>query len=491
MLSLFIANLTYSIIDNIVILSILWLVYDVMKVLFKVATQNKFLLALSFQILGTLYFWIELFSDSAFHFSQYLNASSLFTNLNFSILSFSNTESYALINTVITIVYLVILTLLLVKYFVQYGALRKLKNSSNLFNNDYYELLLKTLNTPIKEKLKIGLHKEIDTPIVFGVLEHIILLPFSICNQIPQQAIKMILLHEYAHIIRKDYFINLMIELNSRLLWFNPFVYFFKKEMNLQREIACDEFVITYLNNPIIYSKALLNVAEGSIRHKQSLSLAAYSNSTDLKTRIEHINGIHKRSSQKMPIVIGILMISSLCFVNTFKLMRVLKPNKMEVTVSNTKHLDRLALRKIVTLNIKKKSKGKSNPSIANLPLNANKIVKIVNPAIEKELAYNDILNQTKNWIKSHENPVSYSSYNENYSLLSKDSTEDALANKLLLLSILKNYQLKKAIFENKVKNFANGASNKNEAMDYLLNSKEWNEMVQYEKWVQEFLQRQ
>jgi len=491
MLSLFIANLTYSIIDNIVILSILWLVYDVMKVLFKVSTQNKFLLALSFQILGTMYFWIELFSDSAFHFSQYLNASSLFTNLNFSILSFTDTESYALINTVITIVYLVILTLMLVKYYVQYGAVRKLKNSSYLFNKDYYELLLKTLNGSIKEPLKIGLHKEIYAPIVFGIFEHIILLPFSICNQLPQPAIKMLLLHEYAHIIRKDYFINLMIELNSKLLWFNPFVYFFKKELNLQREIACDEFVIAYLNNPIIYSKALLNLAEGSIHHKQSLSLAAYSNRKDLKTRIEHINGIHKRSSQKMPIVIGILIISSLFFVNTFKLMRVLKPNKMEVTVSNSKHLDRLALRKIVTLNSKKKSKGKSNPLIANLPVNTNKIESVITPAIENELAYNDILNQTKKWIKSHENPISYTTYNENYALLSKDSTEDALANKFLMLSILKNYQIKKAIFENKVKNIANGAANKNEAMDYLLNSPEWNEMVQYEKWVHEFLQRQ
>ena len=74
---------------------------------------------------------------------------------------------------------------------------------------------------------------------------------------------------------------------------------------------------------------------------------------------------------------------------------------------------------------------------------------------------------------------------------MSKDSTEEVLANKLLMLSIVKSYQLKKAIFEEKIKNIAINASSKNEVMDYLLNSSEWNEMVQYEKWVHEFLQRQ
>ena len=125
------------------------------------------------------------------------------------------------------------------------------------------------------------------------------------------------------------------------------------------------------------------------------------------------------------------------------------------------------------------------------MPIADNESNNVNKPEIEKELAYSDLVSQTKNWIKAHEDPLLFTGYNENTSFNTKDSTEEVLANKLLILSIVKNYQLKKAIFEEKVKNIAKNASNKNEAMDYLLNSTEWNEMVQYEKWVQEFLQRQ
>ena len=74
--------------------------------------------------------------------------------------------------------------------------------------------------------------KEIDSPITFGWLTPIILLPVAICNQLSTDEIETILLHEIAHIIRNDYLANLIISLNQIILIFNKvyinLIYFYK-----------------------------------------------------------------------------------------------------------------------------------------------------------------------------------------------------------------------------------------------------------------------
>jgi beta-lactamase regulating signal transducer with metallopeptidase domain len=482
MLSFFINNLSYTIFDNILFSSILWLLYDQLKNIFHLNAERKYLIALTILTIGTLYFWYDLFSVKQIHFIQYLNVANIFHGLNISIL-----------NSIFVIIYLAILFILILKFAFQYISLRKLKNNSDFSTNQYFELLLQVTPIALNENLKIGLNKAIISPIVFGVLEHIVLLPVSLCNQIEKNELKMLLLHEYAHITRKDYLLNLMIELSGMLLWFNPFVYLFKKELNLQREIACDEYVVEITNNPIAYSKALLAVAENSLETNHQLFLAANSNNADFKTRIELINGIHLKSNQKtnqkITLMAFFLMIGSLFFLNASKTSPVnnVKFEKHTLASISSSQIHKLYLDKKVSLYSKKSNKIKSKISGAPKELNNIKY----KPVIDKDLDYNDLVIQTKNWIKAHEDPILFTGYNENNTFNSKDSTEEVLANKLLMLSIVKSYQLKKAIFEEKVKNISKNTSNKNEVIDYLLNSSEWNEMVQYEKWVHEFLQRQ
>jgi len=496
MLSFFINNLSYSIIDNIILFSILWLVYDFLKNVFHLSAQNKFLLSISFLSIGAFYFWFDLFSDKQYHLIQFFSASSIFQGLDLSITIITSAVYFSIVNSIVALVYIVTLFILVGKFTVQYTSLRSLKNNSDFSNNNYFELLKGLGGFEIKEIVKIGLHHQISSPLVFGILEHIVLLPVALCNQISQQELKMLLLHEYAHIIRKDFLLNLLVESAGILLWFNPFVYLFKKELNLQREIACDEYVVRNTNNPITYSKALLSVAENSKAINQQLSLAAYSNNTDLKTRIELINGIHKSTNQntnkernkKVTLMAGFILIATFLFINVFNTTIVNHVNFDEVKLASS---NAIVIHKLPAAKTIKSFSAKSYKHITKMPIAYNESNNVNKPEIEKELAYSDLVSQTKNWIKAHEDPLLFTGYNENTSFNTKDSTEEVLANKLLILSIVKNYQLKKAIFEEKVKNIAKNASNKNEAMDYLLNSTEWNEMVQYEKWVQEFLQRQ
>jgi hypothetical protein len=97
---------------------------------------------------------------------------------------------------------------------------------------------------------------------------------------------------------------------------------------------------------------------------------------------------------------------------------------------------------------------------------------------------YRDLVDQTKRWIHSLENPVSFAGFNE-YSV-KQDSIENSIIEKLVLTAIIRNYQLKKTLLEHKLSK----ATNLEEATDYLMNSKEWSEMMEYEKWLREYQQK-
>jgi hypothetical protein len=60
------------------------------------------------------------------------------------------------------------------------------------------------------------------------------------------------------------------------------------------------------------------------------------------------------------------------------------------------------------------------------------------------------------------------------------------VAEKLLMRAIFTNYQLKRELLNDRLSK----ATNEKEAMDYVVNSKEWEQMQQFEKWTAEFLQK-
>jgi hypothetical protein len=295
------------------------------------------------------------------------------------------------------------------------------------------------------------------------------------------------------------------IEISTILLWFNPFTYLFKKEIQLQREIACDEYVISKMNDPITYSKALLNTANHSIATKFKLSLAAIAGKNDLKIRIQNINGMLIGTQNKITFFrsAGILLL--LLLVYSITMPNLLEIKSINTTITNTtspvisKIIFRPNIEKAIKVNeglifasTSNQNNFKSNGVVKsvkriNVKSKLNDSLLLSNN-YTAEITYKDLVQQTKDWIKARESNIVYANYNElNNTLDRKETMEEDMANNLLLISIIKNYKLKRALLEQKIKN----AADMGEARDFILNSDEWREIVQYEKWAHEYLNRQ
>jgi hypothetical protein len=72
----------------------------------------------------------------------------------------------------------------------------------------------------------------------------------------------VILLHEFAHLQRRDDWTNLAQKLLRTLFFFHPAVWWIEKQLCLERELACDDVVLAKTHNPRGYAECLVSLIE-------------------------------------------------------------------------------------------------------------------------------------------------------------------------------------------------------------------------------------
>ena len=161
----------------------------------------------------------------------------------------------------------------------------------------------------ISNKVKVGLSKLVDVPCMVGYIKPVILLPFSLATYLSADEIEAILLHELAHIKRNDYLINLLLQVISILLFFNPCVQLINGIINEERENCCDDLVVNTTSNPLTYAKALLKL-EQTRENTLQLAMSAIGKKYYLLNRIERIMKTKKPIGNIRHLALAILLLA-------------------------------------------------------------------------------------------------------------------------------------------------------------------------------------
>lgn len=96
-----------------------------------------------------------------------------------------------------------------------------------------------------------------DAPIVLGHFRPVILMPLGLLAGLPPAQIEAIFLHELAHIRRHDFLVNLLQRLNEGLLFYHPAVWWISGVMRRERELCCDDAVVSIHSDKQEYARAL------------------------------------------------------------------------------------------------------------------------------------------------------------------------------------------------------------------------------------------
>ena len=461
---LLLSNIPNALINNIGFMAILYLMYECVKWMGNIKPAQLFLFAGIIQAISLVQFLLTVFYPNSF--SLLLITAKIATIT----IPFNNNSIQWL--TLIGLTYCLILIYFLARILFQFKYIYGLKKSANFSQSAFLTTTLPPQLLKNTANIKIGLSNQIDAPITFGWLNPIVLLPIAICNQLTTKEIETILIHEIAHILRKDYIVNIIINLNQTILFFNPFSILLNKEMSLQREIACDLIVIQ--NNPkkIEYMNALLKIAEHvnkRIQKNATLAIGILGSQSELLKRIQYFNNIKTNTSKQLFFKLMTGMVFATCiFLSTRTVTSI--NNKPSTLIAN--------------------ETAKNNNFTIAVPI--KKAIKVLEPSLIikgikekhshdlKNETYANLIDQTMIWIKKHEPTSQFATYQEE-----KENESYKIADKLLIRAIFSNYQLKRDLLNQKLAK----ASNLKEALDYLLKSEELEQIKQYEKWTKEFLQ--
>lgn len=114
----------------------------------------------------------------------------------------------------------------------------------------------------IKRSVKLLESRLVTIPSVTGFFKPVILVPVGLLNNIPQDQVEAILLHELAHIRRSDYAVNLMQTFIEILFFFNPGILWISSLLRDERENCCDDLAIGVTNNKKEFVNALISFQE-------------------------------------------------------------------------------------------------------------------------------------------------------------------------------------------------------------------------------------
>lgn len=146
----------------------------------------------------------------------------------------------------------------------------------------------------------------IQSPVVTGILRPVVLMPEG-AEQWRDETRRMALLHELAHVQRKDLWLRLAADLTCVLHWCNPLVWWMRSKLLSQCEYACDARVVAAGADKKSYVSALCDVVEWAMLETRPRGVVAMADHAPLATRVDYLF-VRRRSGGKWLAVLAAVL---------------------------------------------------------------------------------------------------------------------------------------------------------------------------------------
>lgn len=156
----------------------------------------------------------------------------------------------------------------------------------------------------------------VGTPLTCGVLRPLILLPGS-ARDWDAGRLRAVLLHEAAHVQRRDCLAKYVAQASRALLWWNPLAWMIASRLNQEQELACDGAVLASGVAPEDYASVLLASArECSVSLLLGCAMIGckMADSSALRARMERLfagrpesSGVTRRIAIAIPLLLVLM----------------------------------------------------------------------------------------------------------------------------------------------------------------------------------------
>jgi beta-lactamase regulating signal transducer with metallopeptidase domain len=150
-------------------------------------------------------------------------------------------------------------------------------------------------------RTRIALSEEIDIPMAVGPFRPAILLPTKRVATMTDSDLDQICLHEATHLARRDDYTLFLQRIVEALFALHPVVRRITRQLDLEREIACDDAVARSSETARSYADCLTRMVQVCVGVRPSLAAAAFADSrSHLSRRVELLMRANRANSPRL-----------------------------------------------------------------------------------------------------------------------------------------------------------------------------------------------
>jgi uncharacterized protein (TIGR03435 family) len=169
---------------------------------------------------------------------------------------------------------------------------------------------------PVRRKLRLLVSTEIASPMAAGFLRPAVLIPDHLRGQLTPEEFHCVVLHECAHLARYDDWLNIVGRSAGALAALHPVVGWILRQIEREREVACDDWVVARTGAAHSYAEALTRIAELRINARNTvLASRIFSSRSRLRDRVEMLvrhGRVFTPAAARKAISLAVLALASL-----------------------------------------------------------------------------------------------------------------------------------------------------------------------------------
>jgi beta-lactamase regulating signal transducer with metallopeptidase domain len=180
----------------------------------------------------------------------------------------------------------------------------------------------------ISRRVSLRIAPDNGFPLTIGFRNPVVLIPETVAQNLEPQELEQIWMHELGHIQRRDDWTRLIQKTFEAILFFYPAVFWIGKQLDLQREIACDDMVLMKTGTARSYANCLTRLIELSSWRNSALAPGALLSKSQFCRRIEML--LNKDRNRTISIyktgfipAIAVLVIALACLLRVSPLIAV------------------------------------------------------------------------------------------------------------------------------------------------------------------------
>ncbi|MDQ6941086.1 MAG: M56 family metallopeptidase [Candidatus Eremiobacteraeota bacterium] len=151
----------------------------------------------------------------------------------------------------------------------------------------------------------VYLSDRVGVPLAGGFLHPAIILPASLLERLHADAVETIVIHEIAHLRRYDVWTNAFARIAEALVALNPVAWFVMRRLSIEREIACDDWVVARTGAGDAFARALATLATSAGGRMPLAAPSALGSRHSIVERIELLLDSAPRRLQLSPPALG------------------------------------------------------------------------------------------------------------------------------------------------------------------------------------------